>query len=969
MGLINIRSMRFKVDHVNEYLDEFGLALLCITETWLHDYELSVVRAALPGNFSVLHIPRSSNLRASGGGVALVYSTALRGMKLISNYGPFLTFECITAVFSLTGKSIKVAVVYRAGHPGTDSAFMIEFGEFLESFSIDDGVSFICGDFNYWMDDPGGKPFSAKFVELLEINNLKNLVTTPTHIAGHTLDLVFSSVQNLEHVCNLAVWPIDPSVTDHALITFEIDLPKPKTDLISITYRNYRGICTEDIKKHVNSFIGGLDFTASCEELVAHHNNFFTSLSNKFCPVVSKKINYRENAPWFDSSIRCLRRNRRKAERRWRRLRTQTSRNEYVAARQAVVNGVSEQKARFYEEKIDECGGNQQKLWRVLNNLLGRVPTNAYPDSLPIQLLAENFNSFFISKIQLLRDEIDGSNLNLIYSDVFQNFTSIQDQGFFHRFSQVSNDDVIQVIKSVKSTYCSLDPINVSKISESYESAVPLICAIINKSFVEGIFPSSEKRAVVRPLLKKSTLDRNVLNNYRPVSNLSFLSKVIERAILNQLLPFLDQNKILPSVQSAFRKFHSTETALCKVHDDIVKNVCAGFSSVLILLDLSAAFDTIDHNLLFQDLSNIGIADRALSLVKSYLSGRSQSVTIESSSSESAQLLYGVPQGSILGPILFLIYSSGLSHIMQAHGVDYHLYADDTQIYIPINSIEDSKNKLDQLLSDIRLWMNKRKLRLNEGKTEVILIRGSIRNNITNDFGVLYCGESEVMPSDFIRNIGVIFDQSLTFERHISNVVKDCHFHLRNLYSIRKYVGRNSLITLVHALISCRLDYCNSIFIGLPKKNLKKLQLVLNRAARLICSVHPRERITPSLISLHWLPVKARIEFKICLIVFKVLKYGQPQYLADLLVPQMRDSSVMLRSGDDPHRLYEPRAPMEHTFASRSFSFVAPRLYNALPVKIKSSTSVTSFKKQLKTLFFGRSYDFESGQIRPTYAL
>ena len=197
----------------------------------------------------------------------------------------------------------------------------------------------------------------------------------------------------------------------------------------------------------------------------------------------------------------------------------------------------------------------------------------------------------------------------------------------------------------------------------------------------------------------------------------------------------------------------------------------------------------------------------------------------------------------------------------------------------------------------------------------------------------------------------------LNFKNHIHSVVKTCNYHIRNLYSIRKFLDQDCLITLVHSLIVSRVDCCNSLYLGLPNYLLKKLQSIMNKSARLIFSVAPRVPTTRVLIKLHWLPIKARIEFKICLIVFKALRFGQPKYIADMLSPPVTISHLTLRSDDDPYRLHEPRAVGERAFAERSFVYTAPRLYNGLPASVKQQASVQSFEIHLKKFLFSRAYN------------
>ena len=186
----------------------------------------------------------------------------------------------------------------------------------------------------------------------------------------------------------------------------------------------------------------------------------------------------------------------------------------------------------------------------------------------------------------------------------------------------------------------------------------------MNSSFDEGHSVASEKRGLIRPYLKKIGLDINDLSNYRPVTYLIHLSKIIERAMLDQLVPFLEEVSVVPHYQSAYRKLHSTETALCKIHDDLVSNTCHGRASLLVLLDLPAAFDTVDHRLLLSDFSDYGVEGTALSLLESDLENREQYVAIGESRSEPTTLLYCVPQGSVRGLVLFTVYTGTLAFLL-----------------------------------------------------------------------------------------------------------------------------------------------------------------------------------------------------------------------------------------------------------------------------------------------------------------
>ena len=441
----------------------------------------------------------------------------------------------------------------------------------------------------------------------------------------------------------------------------------------------------------------------------------------------------------------------------------------------------------------------------------------------------------------------------------------------------------MRYIRETRKTCCLLDPINVSKLGEAYESAAPAVGAIINSSFDEGHFVATEKRGLIRPYLKKIGLDVNDLSNYRPVMNLTHLSKIIEGTMLDQLVPFLEEVGVVPRYQSVYRKLHSTETALCKIHDDLVSNTSHGKASISVLLNLSAAFDTVDHQLLLSDFSDCGVEGTVLSLLESSLENRKHCVAIGESRSESTALQYGGLQGSVLGPVLFTVYTGTLAFLLEAHGVSYHFFLQMTQLYIRVEDIDEAKHRLSSLLSDSKIWMARRKFKLNDGKTEIIVIRGNLRNVSVANFGEMSFGNTQLVPCESAKNLGVVLNSLLSFRSHIDSIVKTCNFQIRNLYMIKDFVNKKNLVTLVHSLIISKVDYCTSLLIGLPTVILKKVQSVLNRAARLIFNLPPRVPTTSSLIELHWLLLKGRIEFKICLITFKALKFNQPSYIRELL--------------------------------------------------------------------------------------
>ncbi len=438
-------------------------------------------------------------------------------------------------------------------------------------------------------------------------------------------------------------------------------------------------------------------------------------------------------------------------------------------------------------------------------------------------------------------------------------------------FCPLTEAEVSKLLLSSHPTTCPLDPIPSHLLQAISPALLPALTHIINTSLLTGIFPTAFKQARVTPLLKKPTLNTSLLENYRPVSLLPFIAKTLERVVFNQVSLFLSQNNKLDAKQSGFRSGNSTETALLSVTEALRIAKADSKSSVLILLDLSAAFDTVNHQILLSTLSSLDITGIPLRWFESYLrTGLSFRVAWGGEVSKAHQLVTGVPQGSVLGPLLFSTYTTSLAPIIQAHGFSYHFYADDTQLYLSFRPDDPTvAARISGCLADISAWMKEHHLQLNLAKTELLVFPAT--PTLQHDF-TIQLGSSTCTPSASVRNLGVIFDDQLTFKEHIAKTARSCRFALHNIRKIRPFLTEHAAQLLVQALVISRLDYCNALLAGLPSNTIKPLQMIQNAAARLVFNEPKRAHVTPLFVSLHWLPVAARIQFKTLMLAYK-----QPQ--------------------------------------------------------------------------------------------
>ena len=936
--LWNPCSLQNKVGDFTAQLEDGDIDAAAVVETWFTSQHNSVTAAIRDKGYSITHFNREEK---GGGGVALVYRSHFK-VNTTKTY-TFETFECILVSLACSSsRQITFVVVYRFCELFPTS-FLTEFYDFIDSVFIHFKNFVILGDFNLHVNKCFN-PSIVKFYDILSTFGFSQLVEGPTHKLGNTLDLIITNRDEIE-IKDLKI-DFGDTKSDHAKIFFNISIDIAAKSKKTITIQDFKNVnidqFKEDLSAKVTSYMSNVNATASFKDALNGYNMLCDMCVRDHVQNKTVTITGTSRPKWMDSEFLESRRERRRLYKKWLRTRDDSVKLNFDNVRTKTEILSIEKRCQYLSKTIENCKNSHKELSRVSKNLMDQSASTTLPTYSSPSVMATKFNDYFIEKIENIRSSFDNEDGPCYGVNTYDGAT-------MSRFHPITEEDLKKILLSKPIKTSKQDPIPATLLKQCVDELLPVLTHLVNLSLSQGLMDGL-KDSVITPILKKAGLDPEVLKNYRPVCNTLFLSKIIERVALAQMNEHMDTINAHTVNQSGYKAKHSCETLLLRVSNDILINLDIANYIIKLLLDLSAAFDTVDHDGLLDLLwFELGFRGEVFRWCAEFLCDRRQAVDIDGQRSSFTENKYGVPQGSVVGPFLFNIYVRNLIKLLEDRGFTIHGYADDHQILLPFQvnfQVAAIRSTLPLCMDLISGWMKKHFLKLNPSKSQVIVFHPQAGDMVAFDHLLLSDG-SYIKISSQVYSLGVLMDSSLTYSPHITYSISQGYQLIRNISGIRKFLSRDHLRTLVNSIIVAKVDNCNSLLYGISAYDQDRLRKFQNSCARLIYGKRKRDHVTAILQELHWLPTEARVYFKLLCQVFKCLHDIAPAYLSEL---------ISIRRDDDL-TLNIPRTRSK--YGDRAFSCAGPRLWNALPSEIRLLSKFDTFKSKLKHLLFSSFTQFK----------
>lgn len=925
LGILRKRYSGLSVCHINaqslpKHLDEFKLSfananmdIVCVSETWLSS-DISDIYIGC----NEYEIYRGGRNLRSGGGVALFVNKNIKS-KVVQSSAVNSEIEYVFVEIVCGFEKCLVAVIYKPPNVYGSSHII----DILEEITINYNHLIIAGDLNLNLLDENDPPIKQFIANLDSLHLFPTNTTQPTHFTATNSTLLDIFLVNKPAYINFYGQLDAPGFSKHDLIFLFYNIETVRNVVNNvIQYKDFKAIDKNSLLTDVLcSNLESIYYMPTVDDQVQFFTNTINNLFTTHVPLKTVVLR-NKNCPWYNSRIELLISKRNAAYKRWKRYKLPLFFTEFKTARNKVNLEVRKSKTLYFSKKFNP-GISSQKAWKALKGL----GVGKQRDKIDDNINADDLNKTFAESSITAFSSANKSILPDPRSDIS---TSSASNSF--GLMRVNEFEVYKAVSAIKSDAIGLDEMHPKFLKIIIYQVLPILTHIFNSILMTSTYPSLWKASKIIPVQKNSSSKQK---EFRPISILPFVSKVFEKLVSTQISAYLDRFRLLSPFQSGFRPQHSCTTALIQLVDELRMQIDKDHLNSLVLLDFSKAFDTVPHNILLNKLRhNFNFESNALKLIMSYLKDRKQAVYLNSNLSSFLPISAGVPQGSILGPLFFCMFNNDLPSVLKHCSIQ--MYADDVQLHLsyPLGLVEDATARINEDLNLVMKWSTANQLRLNPKKSQVIVIGRDVVN--TDSFPCVEISDDKIPYVNTAKILGLVFNQTLTWDDHVSLAVGKIYGTLRVLYLTCKYLPTKVKMMLVKTLLLPILLYGHQVFCDLDSISKRKLNVGFNSAVRFVYNLRRFDHISEYSDTIYGMPFETYLKYKTILCLFKIKCSGTPEYLF---------SKLVFSSSARSRVLIPPR--YKFNVSKKQFFIFAIGQWNQLPARLRRLNDRVSFEREL----------------------
>ena len=943
----NIRSAP---KNLHNLIDSFSLvntnfSILALTETWLNSDNASLFN--IP-NYNHIHLTRNNR---GGGGVSIHLHNSFVYSKRDDLTSSTLFYEILSIeILRPSASNLIVVAIYRP--PNVDiSEFLSHLTSMLVRIDSEKKPTFILGDFNLDLLKRDTNSDIQTFLDLMYSSSFLPLINKPTRVTADSatlIDNIFTNNLSQHHSIGILL----ADISDHyPIFTYLKELLPPKQ--AEIKYRAFNEVNRNTFREQIQLEDWSRVYeTQNAQEAYTHFSETISQLYETNFPVKIRKSVKSDENPWLTTGLKKSIKKKNRLYTKYRQRPNSYYRFIYNTYKKILTKLIALAKKKHYEFLITSNRDNPRKTWQILNKAIGRdncktplkiakINNQLCTDT---EIIANSLNDYFINVGKNLDSKIPQSDV-APYAFLTGNYPN----SFF--IAPVNESEVLKYLNMLKNSSAGVDKLKPEIIKSISRYIASPLAYIMNLCFEQSIVPDQLKQAYITPIFKSG--DPSLFSNYRPISVLSVFSKIFERLLHNRLIKYFDENNILEDSQFGFRKSYSTELALAYTLDRITTEIDNKNHVIGLFLDFRKAFDTVNHEILLKKLYHYGIRGNQHRLISNYLNQRSQIVKIENKTSILKEIDIGVPQGSILGPLFFIIYINDLKNALNS--CFPVMYADDTNIFISGKNIDSMTNEMNIELQNLSKYLQSNRLSLNTDKTHTMVF--STNTDIRNYAPPIFINNIPIQSKPTTSFLGVKITNSLSWSEHITHVRNKISKSIGIIKKVSKVFNRNTLLSLYKSLVLPYLQYCNIIWGNAPTTHLHAIHVLQKKALRHVHCLTSREHSAPYFVSCNLLNIFDIYKIS-CITFFYKLLHG----IHPIFISTHFKNPILTFTSDNPSlslttrgmtnntiRLPKYRTSLKQNF----FPYAIIKLYNEflLPLELlETCITLKQLKKHVTTI-------------------